>query len=589
MIHISHLTKFFGQQDIFTDVNLSLHAKEKIGLIGRNGSGKSTFFKILLGEDSAQEGEVKLPTDFKIQALEQHLDFAEGATILRQVASRLPESGVNEQWKAESILMGLGFSQEDFGRHPSEFSSGFQIRIRLAEALVSDCDLLLLDEPTNYLDILSLRWLSRFLKSWKTAFMLITHDRHFMEEVVTHTIAIHRGRMRKMPGGPTKLMGQIELEERVHEKTRQNQVKKREKTEKFIQTFRAGARSAGLVQSRIKSLAKQDIGEKLVHLPQIKFNFRSELFRADSLMEVKHLNFAYDPAEPLVQDFSLSILNGERVAIIGRNGKGKSTLLKLLTKHLEPNSGKIRHNPALKIGYFGMDSKDELSPQKTILEELITSASGITEQQARNVSASLLFTGESAKKSISTLSGGEKSRVCLGKVLLHSNHLLALDEPTNHLDMESCEALANSLKIFEGTVLFVSHNEELIAQVATRLILFDGGRIYNLDMGYEKFLKTMGFSDEMSLHDNDSLQSSKGKQDYLDKKEEKKRQRKLEADLKKVEKAIEKLEKKKVQISDQLTKACVAKDTEKIRILGMEVKALDDEIEGLYDELEALI
>ena len=208
MLIISGLTKFYGNQNLFKDVDLNIGPKEKIGLIGRNGTGKTTFLKILLGEESPKEGEVKMPNGYRVRSLEQHLRFSE-KTVLAQVSSALPKSSLNEDWKAKSILMGLGFSIDDFDRHPSEFSSGFQVRIRLAEVLVSESDLLLLDEPTNYLDILSLRWLERFLKSWKGSFILVTHDQHFMDLVVSHTIIIHRGDMRKMKGGPMKLMQHI--------------------------------------------------------------------------------------------------------------------------------------------------------------------------------------------------------------------------------------------------------------------------------------------------------------------------------------------------------------------------------------------
>lgn len=293
MLTISGLTKFYGHQTLFENVYLNIGPKEKIGLVGRNGTGKTTFLKILLGEEAHQEGEIEMPNGYRVKSLEQHLKFTE-KTILGQVCKALPKNVLNEDWKAKSILMGLGFDTYDFERPPSEFSSGFQVRVRLAEALVSESDLLLLDEPTNYLDILSLRWLERFLKSWKGAFVLVTHDQHFMDLVVSHTVAIHRGHMRKMAGGPIKLLEHIKKDEEIYEKTRKNQTKKLEKEDEFIRKFRAGARSAGLVQSRIKSLAKQGVKQKLDNIATIKFQFRSIPCKSDSVVQATDVSFAYE-------------------------------------------------------------------------------------------------------------------------------------------------------------------------------------------------------------------------------------------------------------------------------------------------------
>lgn len=587
MIHIRNLEKFFDHQILFDEATFTLNDKEKIGLIGRNGSGKSTFLKILLGEDTSHRGEIEMPPEFRIRALEQNLEFSQ-PTILKQVASALPPQVYDEEWKAKSILMGLGFAASDFDRPPKEFSSGFQIRIRLAEALVAESDLLLLDEPTNYLDILSLRWLERFLKAWKGSFILVTHDRNFMEEVVTHSLIIHRGKMRKMKGGPQKLMEQIATEEKVQEKTRQNQVKKQARTEEFIRSFRAGARSAGLVQSRIKSLAKQEIITKLAKLPQIKFYFRTEEFKGSTMLQAEDLEFGYSLEELLIKGFNLNILPGDRIGIVGPNGRGKSTLLKLLTGRLKFKQGKLIHHNKLSIGYFGSDSKQELSPQKSILEELIA-LSQVTEQQVRSVSAALLFTGETVKKKISMLSGGEKSRVCLGKVLLYKNQLLALDEPTNHLDMESCQALTQSLKEFPGAVLFVTHDEAMLSEVATRLIIFEGGGIRVVEKTYQEFLSTEGWHEEQEEVFKKIKTPSDNKQAYLESKRAKKEEKLREKNLNDLEKRLKKLEVEKIVNENELNEACLNRDTTQIRILGQRCKEIYDEIEGVYREMESLM
>lgn len=584
MLIISRLTKYYGNQTLFRDVDLNIAPKEKIGLIGRNGSGKSTFLKILLGKESSTEGRVEFPDGYRVRSLEQDLKFSE-KTVLDQVCSSLPKNILNEDWRAKSILMGLGFNDKDFDRSPYEFSSGFQVRIRLAEALVSDSDLLLLDEPTNYLDILSLRWLERFLKSWNGAFILVTHDQHFMDLVVTHSIAIHRGQMRKMSGGPVKLLQHIKKDEEIYDKTRKNQEKKRTKEDEFIRKFRAGARSAGLVQSRIKSLAKQEIKEKLDNIATIKFYFKSIPCKSDSVVQATDISFGYDSAALLIKDFSLTTFPGDRIAIIGRNGKGKSTLLRLLHQTLVPSIGKVRMPPTLAVGYFGVDSIKELTPEKSILEELIA-LPGVSEQEVRNLCGALLFRGDDVKKRIRTISGGEKSRVCLGKTLLSASQLLMLDEPTNHLDMESVEALSEAIEKYHGTVIFVTHNEAMLSRLATRLVVFDNNEIKVLNYGYDEFLSKGGWMEE----DESAFKASKGgseqRQQYLDEKESRKQQRLFKKQLEKIEKEIEKLENNKVKLGLDLQEACLQKNVEAIKEYGIHLKENEKSIDLKYEEME---
>jgi len=587
MLSIKGLTKFYGHQTLFSEVDLMIGPKEKIGLVGRNGSGKSTFLKILLGEEAAQEGSIDMPSGYRVRALEQHMKFTE-KTILAQVCQALPPNAHDEHWKAKAILMGLGFGTHDFERAPSEFSSGFQVRVRLAEALVSESDLLLLDEPTNYLDILSLRWLERFLKNWKGAFILVTHDQQFMDLVVSHTVAIHRGRMRKMAGGPIKLLEHIRKDEEIYEKTRKNQEKERVRQEDFIRQFRSGARSAGLVQSRIKSLAKQEVKEKLEYMPTIRFHFRAIPCKSDSVVQATDISFGYDKANPLIKNFSLTTFPGDRIAIIGRNGKGKSTLLRLLHQTLEPDSGKVRRPPTLAISYFGIDSIGQLNPERSVLEEL-AAMPGVTEQEVRDLCGALLFRGEDVKKRIKTISGGEKSRVCLGKALLYPSQLLMLDEPTNHLDMESVQALTAALEAYKGTVIFVTHNEAMLSKLATKLIVVDGGEVRYLDYGYDKFLAKGGWLEEEEAAFKASRGDSEQKKQYLEEKEARRQERLLKKQLEDLEKEITKLEKRKLQLGDELQLACEQKNVEAIKQCGIQLKETDEQIDQKYQEMEALI
>jgi len=587
MIRIEHLSKYYGDYDLFEDVNLTIGPKEKVGLIGRNGSGKSTLLKILLGHETYDEGHISIPKHFKIQSLEQHLDFTE-PDILKQVCKALPADAYGQEWRAESILMGLGFSKSDFKRAPSEFSSGMQVRLRLAQALVSEADLLLLDEPTNYLDILSLRWLERFLQSWKGAFILVTHDQTFMEKVVKQVVGIHRGKMRKMNGTPMKLMAQIKREEEVHEKTRLKQEKKDAKTKEFISKFRAGARSAGLVQSRIKALDKQKVHKKLAKLPEIKFQFQSEAFQGAELIRATNIVYAYKENEPVINRFSLSVRPKERIAIIGPNGKGKSTLLRLLVEDLKIQAGKLKLHENIKIGYFGASQVEALNPENTILSELVHLTKA-KEQAVRTVCGALLFTGNTIKKEISKLSGGERSRVGLARIILSKCNILVLDEPTNHLDMESCQALTSALKEFDGTIIFVSHDERIIKELATRLVVFDAGEVQVLEKSYERFLESGGWAEEELTRPSISKRHSANKVDYLEKKETKKRLRAIKKELEKLEKKISKMEEEQEVNTELLGKAYMEKHSQNMLDYGDKAKHLAHAIEDGYKRMEELM
>lgn len=582
MIKISSLNKQFGNQVLFNEVSLSIFENEKIGLIGRNGSGKSTFLKILQEKDTT-ECEIDISKSVIVKSLEQNLDFNK-ATLLEQLTQHL-DNPETESWKAESILLGLGYNKEDFNTPPKQFSSGFQIRIRLAEALIAESDLLILDEPTNYLDIISLRWLSNFLINWRKSLILVTHDRSFMEKVVTHVAAIHRTKMRKMKGGPQKVLQQIELEETVYEKTRQNQIKKKAKTEEFIRKFRSGARSAGLVQSRIKALDKQDIGDELEYIPQIKFNFHYKTYEGNTLIKAEEVKFGYTPKDQLIKNLTLETLPGDKIAVIGKNGRGKSTLLKLLAGRLAQNSGRIKINPNLSIGYFSQESKEDLDPNKSILEEFVH-LYGVNEQDARKMCSLLLFNEESIKKKIQFLSGGEKSRVCLGKAILQTTQILILDEPTNHLDLESAQALINGIKEFKGLVIFVSHDENFIHEVANRLIIFDNDTQSVMNENYQYFLANKGWSDEAVdiTGTNTKLNpiQAKTKINYIELKN-------IQKKISTIEKKIAKLEQEEIENGKILQEACFNKNHQEIKTFGQKAKDLHDQINQLFSEFQTLI
>ena len=498
MLQVNNLDKCYGRQVIFEKAGFILNPGERVGLVGRNGHGKTTIFKMILGQDHIDSGSISIPNGYRIGHLSQHISFSED-TVLKEACLSIQDSedGIDETYKAEIILMGLGFTMEDFSVNPLDLSGGYQVRLNIAKVLVSDPNLLLLDEPTNYLDILSLRWLTQFLRSWKKELIIITHDRDFMDGVTTHTMAIHRCNLRKEAGPTEKVYQQLLLEEEIHEKTRINDNKKRKETEDFINRFRAKASKASAVQSRVKALQKKDRLEKLVDIRTLDFAFRSAPFTGKQLMEVDDLSFSFDnDSPPLIDGLTFSVGKRDRIAIIGKNGKGKTTLLNLLGKELKIKTGTVSHHGQMKMAYFGQTNINRLNLHKTIEEEIMDEHPEGNRGAARKICGTMMFPGDNALKKISVLSGGEKSRVLLGKLLVSPSNMLMLDEPTNHLDMESNDSLVEAIDAFNGSVIIVTHSEMMLHALATRLIVFDDGKVTLFDGTYQDFLDHVGWKSE---------------------------------------------------------------------------------------------
>lgn len=495
MLRIQDLCKSYGSQVLFKDASLQLTPGERLGLAGRNGHGKSTLFRLILGEEHGDSGIISKPKNYRIGHLAQHLHFTKPNILEEGCLGLLPEEE-HDHYKVERILFGLGFTEEDMQKSPSEFSGGFQIRLNLAKVLVSNPNLLLLDEPTNYLDIVSIRWITRFLRSWENEMILISHDREFMDSVTTHTALIHRQKIRRVEGNTTKLYTLVSQDEEIYEKTRLNEEKQRKHTETFINRFKAQANRASLVQSRIKMLEKMPKLEKLSEIQDLDFQFHYAPFEAKTLMEVSNLSFAFKPEMPLISHFNLTIASGDRIAVIGKNGKGKSTLLNLLAGELIPKSGNIKPHIHMKSGYFGQTNIARLNPKHSVEDEIFHANTRLDRTTVRNICGLMMFSGEQAEKKVSQLSGGEKSRVLLGKILAAPANLLFLDEPTNHLDMQSIESLMESIQNFKGAAVIVTHSEEILRKLATKLVIFHHGKVEFFLGNYDDFLRTVGWDEE---------------------------------------------------------------------------------------------
>jgi len=502
MIALQSIKKGYGAQTLFEDVSFQVNAGDRIGISGRNGHGKSTLFRLILGQESPDGGRIEIPRGYTIGHLDQHYQYA-GATTHEEACSALPdlEGGYKEEYKAEEILHGLGFTEALIQGDPHKLSGGFQVRLNLAKALLREPRMLLLDEPTNYLDITSSRWLERFLLNWENEMMIITHDRAFMDAVCTHVVGIHRQRCRKVQGTVAKLWDAILLDEDVIMKTAASEAKKREQMEKFIARFKAQASRAKMVQSRVKLLEKRgDIQTLGAANKDLEFAFTPADFPGKRMLAIKDLCFRYKDDSPwLVQDLSLEVFKGERVAIIGPNGRGKTTLLNLIAGELQPKSGNVEINDNVKMAYFGQTNVARLDPRNTVEEEImhtLDNAKNFNRGKARALAGVMMFEGDAALKPVKVLSGGEKSRVLLAKILATPSNLLLLDEPTNHLDMESCESLVEACEEFPGAMMLVSHDEDLLHAFATRLIVFDGDRVFNFDGTYAEFLERIGWVEE---------------------------------------------------------------------------------------------
>ena len=598
MITVQNLCKQYVSQVIFDNVTFSLSRRERVGLVGRNGHGKTTLFRLITGQEQIDEGTISVPKDYKIGYLNQHIHFTK-PTVLEEGCCGLSDRHKEDVWKVQKILSGLGFSDMDFQRSPSEFSGGYQIRLNLAKVLVSEPNLLMLDEPTNFLDIISIRWLKNFLNSWKNEILIISHDRSFMDSVATHIMGIHRTKIKKMTGTTQHYYEQITKEDEIHEKRRLNEEKKRKQAENFINSFRAKARHASLVQSRIKTLEKREKLDKLVKITNLSFSFNAVPCEAKYIQEARDISFSYDSSLPyLFSNLSFAVENRDRVCIIGKNGKGKTTLLKVLAEKLAPLKGEVRNHPRARIGYYEQANTSSLNDLLTVEEEISLNDPYIDRKKARDICGAMMFSGNSALKKVKILSGGEKCRVLLGKLLVEPTNLLLLDEPTHHLDMQSCDAMIEAINTFQGALVMVTHNEYILRSIANKLIVFQHDKAFLFHGGYPQFLEQIGWDDQESitLGKRQSKQNEDTKKTFYGKD-----MRKIRAEfvkrrsntltpykkkIKKIETDIEEMERQLHNNNQSLINASHEQDGNAISTLSKSLRELQTNVDTHYSQLE---
>jgi ATP-binding cassette subfamily F protein 3 len=561
-------------------VSFVLQKGEKCALVGRNGSGKTTLFKILKGEEPADSGRIILPKGYRLGFLDQHTVF-KAPTVLEEALRDLPEE--KQLYEVESILFGLGFDDALLDASPEILSGGYHLRLKLAKVLCQEPDCLLLDEPTNYLDILSLRWLERHLRNWKGECLLISHDRDFLENIIDHTMGLHRKTLRRVAGGLETFYQKIVEEEEVYEKTRMNLEKKKQHLEGFISRFGAKASKATQAQSKAKALQKLPSLAKLASLEDLAFEFHYTPFSGKKIASANSLSFSYKPEEPLIQNLSFEIERGKRVAIIGKNGMGKSTLLKIIAGELSPQMGSCILSDQAKIGYFGQTHISHLDPQKTIEEEIAETNSNLSYTAVRGICGLMMFSSDLAKKKIHVLSGGEKSRVLLGKILASPTNVLLLDEPTHHLDLESIESLMEAIETYEGTVVLVTHSESMLERLNPDFLIVFQGNEQKLFLGnYTEFLEKEGWEEASKKKKSKKTPPPPIKNTCS------KQQKSLQKGISTIENRIEVLEKEKVQLEKELEEACLKQETSTLAKVPPLLSVLQKEIETLYQELEKL-
>ncbi|MCP3898714.1 MAG: ATP-binding cassette domain-containing protein [Desulfobacteraceae bacterium] len=593
MINIDLITKGYGDNILFEETGFQINQGEKVGFVGRNGHGKSTLLKMIIGEEEPDAGTIKAPNDYTIGYLSQKLQFSQ-KSVLDECSLGLLKHEKDQYWKAEKILAGLGFSQEDMQASPSSFSGGYQIRLNLAKVLVSESDLLILDEPTNYLDITSIRWLIAFLSSWSREFLLVTHDRSFMNKVVTHVAGVHRTKIKKVKGDTEKYYNKLIQDEEVYEKTRLNEEKREKEIQTFITRFRAKARLANLVQSRVKALNKSKSREKLQKIESLEFSFNSFPFKGKQVLRAENIIFGYENDRLLIDNFSITINPDDRIAIIGKNGRGKTTLLKLLAEKLKSNSGTLKYNPNVKMGYFEQTNINSLNDNFTVEQEIQNVYPELLRHQVRNICGAMMFDGDKALKKVSVLSGGEKSRTMIGKLLVTPLNLLMLDEPDNHLDMETSDSFLIALHNFEGAVVLITHNEMFLNTLANRLIVFNNDKVYIFEGGYSEFLEKEGWEEEQ-----DFVELVKGNSDKVSKKEMRQKRSRIVAErskaikpiqqqINKHENLINELEENLKRLNDEIVQATKESHGKKIGDLSVEIAEIQVEIDVAYENLEEL-
>lgn len=594
MLNIHNLSVSFQGEYLFNEVTFRLGEGDRVGLVGKNGAGKSTMLRIISGEQEYDTGQIAMDKEVQIGFLKQDIDFIPGRTVLeesfqafetiKKLESRLDEinhqlvtrtdyesegyhdlmvelndvqhqyeihGGYNYKGETERILMGLGFSREDFDRLTDTFSGGWRMRIELAKLLLQNNDVLLLDEPTNHLDIESIIWLENFLKAYLGAVVIVSHDKMFLDNVTNRTIEISLGRIYDYPKPYSQY---LILREELREQqlaTQKNQQKEIEHTEKLIEKFRAKASKATMAQSLIKKLNRMDrIEVDEDDNSVMTLNFPVSVVPGKVVVEAEHISKSYEEKNVL-KNISLYVERSSKIAFVGQNGQGKSTLAKIIVDEID-HSGHLKLGHNVQIGYFAQNQADHLDGSKTVLDTMIDAANEKNRSKVRDILGAFLFRGEEADKYVRVLSGGERNRLALAKLMLQPFNVLVMDEPTNHLDIKSKNVLKDALKRFEGTLILVSHDRDFLQGLTNKVYEFKDHKLKEYLGDIDFYLEQREVTSLREVEKRDDVKAQKvsaapeTKASYKDQKKLKALTNKLsnlESEINKLEREIKQIDK----------------------------------------------
>ena len=477
MVSIENISMEFSARPILNDITFLINKRDRVALIGKNGAGKTTLLRLIAGEEEPSSGHISKDKDLRIGYLPQHMIHNEGTTLRQEVDTVRDQDDPKSIGQMEKVLIGLGFQRTDFDRPCSEFSGGWRMRIELAKILLIKPDLLLLDEPTNHLDIESIQWLEQWLLQSGSAVLLVSHDRAFLDNVTNRTIEISLGRIYDYQVSYTQFM---ELRKERHEqqvRAYENQQKMIQETEEFIERFRYKATKSVQVQSRIKQLEKLERLEvDLEDNSRLRLKFPPAPRSGDYPIIVEDLGKAYGDHQ-VFNHATFTIRRGEKVAFVGKNGEGKSTLVKCIMQEIQDYTGTLKIGHNVKIGYFAQNQASLLDGELSVFDTIDRVAVGDIRTKIKDILGAFMFGGEASEKKVRFLSGGERSRLAMIRLLLEPVNLLILDEPTNHLDMRSKDVLKEALMEFDGTVICVSHDRDFLAGLASKVYEFGDGKV----------------------------------------------------------------------------------------------------------------
>ncbi|MCC6811396.1 MAG: ABC-F family ATP-binding cassette domain-containing protein [Deltaproteobacteria bacterium] len=528
LLLVRDLSLAFGARQLLADVSFPISAGDRVGFVGPNGAGKSTMMKLIAGVMPPDSGGVQLQKGARIGYLPQEIAGSSTGTLLESVLASVPQRGALQSQlrtveqglaqttveaeqlelsqqladlshelsdfeaqfgphRAQQILSGLGFTNQDFARPLGEFSGGWRMRAALAGLLLQQPDLLLLDEPTNHLDLPTLEWFDAFLVRSRSALVLISHDREFLNRHIKRVVAIEPGGVHQHTGDYNSYEEARELRRLQNEAAREANLEKRAELQAFIDRFGAKATKAKQAQSRQKQLDKLETVQEMAVNRTLRFRFPEVEPSAREVLKIEHVTKRFG-TRAIYEDATALVQRGDRIAIVGKNGAGKTTLLKLVANELALDAGSISVGQRVALAYYAQHHGDKLDMKRTIFEELDAALPDASPARVRQVAGAFMFSGDDIDKSISVLSGGERARVALAKLLLVPSNFLLLDEPTNHLDLDSSEALIGALATYTGTMLFVSHNESFVRQLATKIWQVEDGRLETFPGDFDAYL-----------------------------------------------------------------------------------------------------